>query len=689
MEVLLVGNPNTGKTTLFNTLTKSSEHTGNWHGVTIGEKAKTYSYKGQNITLVDLPGIYSLSPHSYEEEVSCRYISEHLEDVVICTCDLNNLRRNLYLVLCLLERKKRVIMVVNQIGQQYANVDFSLLSQKLGIQVIVIDGRDKEDCEKINKALIVQQKYNFNEMEYFDEVDFSPVEKWRKKLETWELISLLEDNPYVKEKHQIVQDFCLAPEIAKLRYEYVDRTLAQCGFRQMKSVGKSALDKLLLNKFLALPWFFVVLGMVFFLTFFSVGKALSVLLEKMFSCFLFDPLSSGLHSLFGSQSWVCLMFDNAICGAVGMVASFLPQVGILMLCLTLLEESGYLSRVAFLFDDLLSKVGLSGKAVYAMLMGFGCSTTAVLSARTMEDRNAKIKTALLCPYFSCSAKFPIYAVIGGALFGARNIWVIMGLYLLGLVIALVVSCVFERTVLKSKKQSFLLEFPSYRMMSLKQVFLSLWHACKTFISKVGGVIIVMNIVLWFFSNFSFTFSFVGQNGENALRTFGRLIAPVFTPLGFGSWAIASSLIAGIFAKEVIVSSIALFNGVEGLGLVALQSSVVGLSSLCSFANYASVLSFLCFALLYFPCVSTILVMKKEIGVRWTFVGCVVQFIVAYAVAFFIFNITYCCELFGFVRVFIFLLSLLCVAVSFVYAYRKMRQVKCPYAENCKKKCKKK
>ena len=689
MQVLLVGNPNTGKTTLFNSLTSSNAHTGNWHGVTVEEKAKHYLYQGHEITLVDLPGIYSLCPYSYEEEVSCKYISSHSDDIILCTCDQNNLRKNLYLVLCLLERGLNVIVVVNRIGKNYTYLDFSALSTLIGAPIVVVDGKSKNECEKVSKVIVEYKKRKQTKIEYFDKTNLSSVEKWTEKLEVWEQIAILEDNVSIKEKYGVYKDFGQAQLIAKLRYDFIDKLLVQSDFRGIKVLGKSKIDKLFLNKIIAIPLFFIVLGLIFFLTFFSVGRWVSSLLENLLFVAVFNPISSALQSLFGSQSWVCQLFDNALCGGVGMVVSFLPQVGLLMLFLTILEESGYLSRVAFLFDDLLSKVGLNGKAIYTLLMGFGCSTTAVLSARTMDEKTAKIKTALLCPYMSCSAKFPIYAVVGGAMFGAGNIWVIMGLYLLGVVIALVLSLILEKTVLKSKNQSFLLEFPAYRMMGLKKIFSSLWQGVKTFLVKVGGVIVLMNVVLWTLSNFSFSLRFVGQNGESALKTFGRLLSPIFAPLGFGGWAVASSLLAGLFAKEVIVSSVAMFNGVEGAGLSALQSSILSISSLCSFSTSASVLSFLCFALLYFPCVSTIMVMKKEIGAKWTAIGCLTQFGVAYFLSFMVYNITYCCEIFGLVRVFVFLFVLIAVAFSFVLLGKRMSKRRCPYGENCDRKCRKK
>ncbi|MBQ8444514.1 MAG: ferrous iron transporter B, partial [Clostridia bacterium] len=356
--------------------------------------------------------------------------------------------------------------------------------------------------------------------------------------------------------------------------------------------------------------------------------------------------------------------------------------------LSILEDSGYLSRIAFLFDDVLSKVGLSGKAVYTLLMGFGCSTTAVLTARNMEDKNSKIKTALLTPYMSCSAKFPIYSVLGGAFFGANNIWVILGLYLLGVVVAVIISYIFEKTCLKSKAQSFILEFPSYRMMSMKRTGKLLWMNVKQFLSRVGSLIIAMNIIVWVLSNFTITFSYIGgKGGVSILETLGRILSPIFIPLGFGSWALVASLLAGLVAKEVIVSSIAMFNGVEGEGLIA--NSILSLGAVASFASASSMLSFLVFCLLYVPCFATISVLSKEIGAKWTALSIVIEFAVAYIVSFVVYNVASACEIFGVARVLALLGTLITVIVATVVIFKHFKKKGCPYGKMCKRNCNKK
>ncbi|MBQ8908825.1 MAG: ferrous iron transport protein B [Clostridia bacterium] len=691
-NVCLVGNPNTGKTTLFNTLTSSNEHVGNWHGVTVEEKGRVYKFEGQEINLVDLPGIYSLSPLSFEEQVARDYIIKHQDHLIVNICDASNLRRNLYLTLCLMELGVEVILVVNQIDKRpICKVDYVKLEKLLGVKILHINAGCKSDADRVNRAILtggIQAKYN---LPHLNNLDFSSVQGCVAGMpnENYYKTKLLEDDGQTKQEFGISKMFGGCDEVAAARYAYIDSVLSVVSSQNQRVYGKSKLDKLLLNRFLALPTFLILLAGVFYLTFFSLGSWLSGRLEFAIEGLIFSPISKWLTSLFGKTSWIVGLFDAAIAGGVGSVVSFLPQVALLFLFLSILEDSGYLSRIAFLFDDVLSKVGLSGKAVYTLLMGFGCSTTAVLTARNMEDKNSKIKTALLTPYMSCSAKFPIYSVLGGAFFGAGNIWVVLGLYLLGVVIAVLISFVLEKTALKSKSQSFILEFPPYRMTSFKRTARLLWQNVKLFLSRVGGLIVAMNIIVWLLSNFTVTLSYIGGGrGVSILETVGRVLAPIFIPLGFGNWALVASLIAGLVAKEVIVSTIGMFNGVEGSGATA--GSILSLSAVAGFASASSVLSYLVFCLLYVPCFATISVLSKEIGRKWTFISIIIEFMVAYAASFMVYNVASACEIFGSARVLILLgvLTLIIVAVAAIFK-RFINKKGCPYGKRCNKACKKK
>ena len=690
----LVGNPNTGKTTLFNSLTGAHEHVGNWHGVTVEEKVGSFKFQGQEIVIADLPGIYSLTSLSYEEQVAIDYILKDRDRLIVNICDENNLQRNLYLTLCLLEAGCNCILAVNRMGKRGAcKIDFAALENEIGCPIVVLQADKKKTLDPLKKAIISFKPKDKKKLPYLAKFDLGKVaslqemKKVPEKEREFFALKLLEGDGEVAKKFGV--EIHTMPdkmeEIAKARFDFIDKVLGKNISAKQNVYGKSKLDKIFMNKFLALPIFLLLLGLTFYLTFFSIGAWLSDGLSFLLEKFVGDPLVSFLTNQFGADSWIVGLTSVAIVGGLGSILAFLPQVALLFFFLSLLEDSGYLARIAFIFEDILGKIGLSGKSVYTLLMGFGCSTTAVLTARNMDDPNAKIKTGLLTPYMSCSAKFPIYSVIGGAFFGAKNIFVIMGLYLLGVVVAIVLSYIFEKTILKSKGQTFILEFPPYRMMNAKRVISILLQNCLLFLSRVGTLIVAMNIIVWVLSNFSITFSYTPKSGGvSMLETFGRLLAPIFTPLGFGSWGIVSALIAGLVAKEVIVSSIGMFNGVEGL---AIGLSLFDPQNPVYFSSSSAVISFLVFALLYFPCLATFSVLCKEIGKKWACIGALIEFVVAYILAFVVFNFGRAFEVFGLWSVLIFVGSILLILFSVIFVWKSVKKKRyCPYKNKCGKKC---
>lgn len=704
IKVNLVGNPNTGKTTLFNCLTGAHEHVGNWHGVTVEEKSKLFIFKGQDIELVDLPGIYSLTSLSFEEEVGVRYLLSHKKDLVLNICDASNLQRNLYLTLGLLELGASVVLVVNQIDKKpICKIDYGKLSRMLGIPVVPINPSSGEGIEKLKQALINYKPENKQNLKYLKGLglnkifDFLPEKTEGGLPKEFLAIKVLENDERLinelkicipQKELQIIQEGGLE-RVAKARYNFIDEIIASCCTKTTKVYGQSKLDKILLNRFLAFPIFIGFIALAFYLTFFSFGAWISDLLVGFLDKFIGTPLV-GLFQKAFPDSWVVGLVENGIVGGVGSILGFLPQVALLFLFLSILEDSGYLSRVAFVFDDILSKVGLSGKSVYTLLMGFGCSTTAVLTARNMEDKNSKIKTGLLTPYMSCSAKFPIYAVLGGAFFGASNIWIILGLYFLGVVVAVLLSFIFEKTILKSKEQTFILEFPPYHAMNIKRVLRVLWDNIKAFLVRVGTIIIAMNVIVWCLSNFSFTFAYVGGGqGESMLQTLGRFLAPVFKPLGFGSWGLVSALIAGLIAKEVIVSSVAMFNHIDEGNMGALASSLKNPESAIYFASPCAVISYLVFCLLYFPCLASVSVLSKEIGRKWTFFGCVIELMVAYLVSFVVYNLCRLGGILGWWKVCLILFIALVIIISVCIVVGRIRgKNKCEFCSDCQGECKK-
>lgn len=697
-EVLLVGNPNSGKTTLYNSLTFSNEHIGNWHGVTVEEKKKEFSVGKENFVLVDTPGIYSLCPLSFEEEVSVDIIEKD-KCKIINLCDQNNLQRNLYLTLCLLEEENDIIIAINQIDKKVKfKVDELKLSKLLGAPVVLINAEKKSSLEGLKKELLLNFKPKFMP-KYLDTIDFSCVEPFFFEQKNKQLFCLkaFEKNKKFFLNHNFSEEeinkiFSAVPkdsvvQISSKRYEFIDEIIENSCAKEDFVYGESKFDKVLLNKFLAFPCFLLILSVIFYLTFFSFGAFLSDALSSLLN-FITNPLVNLLANSLG-QGWIYALFSEAIFGGLATVLSFLPQVVLLFFFLSLLEDSGYLSRVAFIFEDILSKVGLSGKSVYTLLMGFGCSTTAIMTARNMDNKNSKIKTALLCPYMSCSAKIPIYTVIGGAFFGAKNIFCIIGLYLLGVVVAIAISKILDMTVLKSTDQTFILEFPPYRRTSLIRVGKILWKNVKVFLIKVGSVMISMNIIIFLLSSFDFRLHYVlNGDGVSMLQRFGQFLAPLFAPLGFNNWAIVSALLAGLVAKEVVVSSIAMFNGIDSSASKLISQSIMLSSSVVYFASTASVLSFLVFCLLYTPCIASISMMVQEIGKKWTFFAVILQLTVAYVLSFVVYNISFAMEVFGFWKVFFVAIALIIIFFAFLFIIKHIRRKKCPHCcdscHGCKK-----
>lgn len=680
-EILLVGNPNSGKTTLFNSLTRSNEHIGNWHGVTVENKEKSFSIDGEKYVLVDTPGIYSLCPLSFEEEVAVKTIFEKSDRKILNICDKNNLQRNLYLTLCLIEKGCDVVLAINEIDKKTIfNVDCKKLSNMLGIDVVLINAEKQIGLDKLKKSL--QKNTTAPKPKYLSALHGNFV--------GYDLVKAYErDEKYFKNADFSSIENDSIQVISELRYDFIDQILTTCAKRTSDVYGKSKFDKILLNKWLAFPVFLAIMSLIFYLTFFSLGSFLSDALQNLLSL-VTKPILSFLKAKFAS-SWIYDLFDVAIFGGVATVLSFLPQVVLLFFFLSILEDSGYMSRIAFIFEDILGKIGLSGKSVYTLLMGFGCSTSAIMTCRNMDDKNAKTKTAILCPYMSCSAKIPIYTVIGGAFFGAKNLWCIIGLYFLGVVVALCISKILDTFVLKSKSQSFILEFPPYRVSSFKRIAKLLWKNIKTFLIKVGTVMISMNIIVWVLSSFSFKFEYVANaEGVSMLENIGRFLAPIFKPLGFGNWAIVASLLAGLVAKEVVVSSIAMFNGIDASATKLISSSLLLESSVIFFATKASVISFLTFCLLYTPCIASVSMLLQEIGKKWTILSIIIQLLTAYLVTFVIYNVSFAFEIFGFFRVLFVLLAIVFVVAAVLILFKKFKnRTICAHCESCQKNCKRK
>lgn len=643
LNVALVGNPNVGKTSLYNRVTGSFEHVGNWHGVTVGSVTKSIVYESETVTMTDLPGLYSMSVYSFEESVTRDNVMSAENDLIVNVCEVNNLARNLYLTLQLLELGVPIVLAVNmmdELKKQKKVFNSSRIEKELQVRVVPMSAKYRSDSMHLMDAVMksAKDKPKRIELPYLKKL---PLDKVRNIISEnlglcgldgkWACLKVLEKDKYVCEKlhlneKQMNKIDALGDwqsKIAQYRYEYIDwltegAIVSEKGGKQ-KIYGFNAVDKIALNKYSALLIFFLVMGTIFYLTFGLIGKLLSDGLQWIIDTCIAAPIGSLMEGS-GAPEWISALICDGIIGGVGGIIVFLPQIVLLFFFLALLEDSGYISRVAFMTDGLFKKIGLSGRSVFTMLMGFGCSATAVLTARGLEDKNTRIKTTLLTPFMSCSARLPVYGAIAGAFFlGARPL-IIFALYVLGVAIAVAVAAFFERSVksLKSGRSSFIMEMPPYRMPTFERVFQIILSNVKVFLIRIGTVIFAFNVIVWVLSYFSFTKGFVPDGSGSILQTVAGFISPVFAPLGFGNWKAVTALLSGVVAKEIVITSLQSLGGVEAIFIGKYAASAA--------------VAFLSFTLLYTPCIATLGAIKKEIGKKYVLISLSMQTIVAYVVS---------------------------------------------------------
>lgn len=643
INVALVGNPNVGKTSLYNRLTHSFEHVGNWHGVTVSASEKNAVNSG-NIVVADLPGLYSLTAITGEEALSRDYIYQNKDAIIVCVCDACNLERNLYLALQLLEFGAKIILAINMIDDAEKEgifIDEKSIEESLGCKVIKICAKKKESVDTVLTAA-KNYKENYAEkvkkLPYLDDSTILTAEKLINQKDSdlqlnkkYSTIKILENDEYIIEKLKLSfaektaikkLNYDLS-EIAALRYSFIEKIMtASIKYSPKKNSNKKSafvnfLDRMSLSNIFALPIFLLIMFGIFYLTFGSLGKLLSELLKSFFNNIVYKNVLSGLNYL-DVPDWISGLITEGIILSITGVLQFIPQISIMFFCLTFLEDSGYLSRIAFLTDGFFRKLGLSGRSVFTMIMGFGCTATAVLSARALEDDLVRRKTVLLTPFMSCSAKLPVYTIIVGAYFSFSPI-IIFLLYFSGIMVALLLACIFEKiTKFKSGNETFIMEMPSYRFPSIKRLFQILLNNIAVFLIRIGTVIFSLNIIIWILANFSFVSGFSSNSDDTILAFIGKIICPVFYPLGFGNWRAVTSLLSGIIAKEAIMTSI------EGLGGIAL---VFGTNN-----PLLSALPFLVFILFYPPCIAAISATIKESGIKWALFGILIQTLIAYFAA---------------------------------------------------------
>ncbi len=660
----LVGNQNCGKTTLFNQLTGSNQHVGNFPGVTVDRKeGMIKGYPDTRVT--DLPGVYSLSPYSSEEIVTRQFVFDEKPKGIINIVDATNIERNLYLTMQLMELDIPMVLALNMMDEVRENggsIRINQLESMLGIPVIPISAIKNQGVDELIEHAVHVARYQERpgRQDFCDPEDHGgsvhrclhgimhliedhaenagiPVRFAAAKVAEgdaeMEKSLHLEQNETEMIEHIVSQmeeerGIDRAAAIADMRFDFIQRICRQTVVKPAESkerIRSRRIDAVLTGKYTAIPTFILIMGAVFFLTFNVIGAVLQNLLEKGI-----DYLTAQMDQLLTAWSVNPVLHSLVIDGifkGVGSVLSFLPIIVVLFLFLSLLEDSGYMARVAFVMDKPLRKIGLSGRSIVPMLVGFGCTVPGIMASRTLPSERDRKMTILLTPFMSCSAKLPIYAFFATAFFPKYKALVMVGLYVVGILIGILVALIIRKTLFKGEAVPFVMELPNYRMPALKNVLQLLWEKAKDFLQRAFTVIFVATIVIWFLQSFDLHFNLTADSQNSILAVVAGLIAPVFAPLGFGDWRISTALISGFMAKESVVSTLSVLTG--------------SIDVIHRILTPASALSLLIFCLLYTPCVAAVSSVKRELGSKWALVVVVGQCVVAWIMAALVYAICLC------------------------------------------------
>jgi ferrous iron transport protein B len=575
INALMIGNANTGKTTIFNELTKSNFHTGNWYGVTVSGVQKEFKYKDHTIVLEDLPGIYSLKLAGAEEKVTLDRLKKGA-DVVLNICEVKSLARNLYLTLQLKLLGVNMIMVINMADEQKDfYIDFEKLSQKLQVPVIAVSAKKRLNldalCEQIINSAKTPSKPTIDIEKALQEID------------------------------------------AQKTYAYIDKLMPE--IKKVEKVTElSKADKIILNKFLCLPIFIFIMGAAFFVTFEVAGRFFSDILglgiEKLQSAVAAGLAKAGASV--GYNKFVC----EAILDGAGSVIEFLPQIAVLFLCLAVLEDSGYMARAAYVLDGILQKLGLNGRAAYTLLMGFGCSASAVFTAKSIEQPSVRLKTVMVTPFMSCSARMPVFLAISGAFFAKNSYLIVTALYIGGIAAACAWALIFNKFLkIDFKENDFFVELPPYRFPSIRRVLKVVGKEIKNFFIRVCTVLFLVNMIVWVLGSFNWRFGYVGLAGDSILKDISQFLLPAFMPIGITKWQAVTALICGLVAKETVISTISTLGGINFI-----------------LPSWKQAIPFLVFVLLYSPCAATIAAISRELGRKWAALSFFIHLASAYIIS---------------------------------------------------------
>ena len=651
----LVGNQNSGKTTLFNQLTGANQHVGTFQGVTVDRKDGAISGHADT-SITDLPGIYSMSPYSSEELVSRNFVLNEKPRAIINIVDATNIERNLYLTMQLLEMGIPMVVALNMMDEMNGNggvVDINAMESLLGVPVVPISAAKNQGVDELVKHALHIAKYQEKPLRQ-DFCDSSenggavhrclhavihliedhaekaglPVRFAAGKLIEGDPLILnqlaLDENEKEMLEHIVLQmenerGLDRSAAIADMRFAYIQKVCDQCVTKPQESkehIRSQKIDNVLTGKWTAIPVFICIMGLVFYLTFSLIGPYLQDLLAAGI-----DALAQAVENAMisgGVNEAIQSLVLKGIFEGVGSVLSFLPIIVIMFFFLSLLEDSGYIARVAFFMDKLLRKIGLSGRSIVPMLIGFGCTVPAVMSTRTLPSERDRKMTILLTPFMSCTAKLPIYGFFVDAFFPGSSWWIITCLYILGIVTGILVALLFKKTIFKGEAVPFVMELPNYRLPSLRSVLQLLWEKAKDFLQKAFSVILVATIVVWFLQSFDFHLNFVKDSQNSMIAAIAGILVPVMKPVGMGDWRIITSLISGFMAKESVVSIMQM-----------LFTTPEGIASIISTLTAASMLVF---SLLYTPCVAAIASIKRELGRKWAVSLVLWQCLIAWAAA---------------------------------------------------------
>lgn len=658
MIFALAGNQNCGKTTLFNQLTGSNQHVGNFPGVTVDQKVG--QMKSQpDCSVVDLPGIYSLRPYTNEEIVTRDFLLNEKPDGIINIVDATNIERNLYLTLQLMEMRIPMVLALNMMDEVRNNggtINVEKMSEALGIPVVPISAAKNEGIEELVQAAVrvAKEKRTTKVIDFCKQgpvhrcihsvchqiedhaekaglsVRFSCSKLIENDTRIVDMLQLSQNELELVE-HSIIEMEAEAgmdrnAALAGMRYDFIESvctdTVIKCE-ESKEHIRSVKIDSILTHRYFAIPIFILVMFLVFFLTFNVFGAVLSDLLSL-----LIDDITAlvdkGLTA-YGINPVVHSLVIDGIFAGVGSVLSFLPIIVVLFFFLSILEDTGYMARIAFVMDKLLRKIGLSGRSIVPLLVGFGCTVPAVMASRTLSSERDRRMTIMLTPFMSCSAKIPIYAVFAAAFFPQYAALVMIGMYLAGIIIGIIVALIFDRTVFRGKPIPFVMELPNYRFPSAKSVLLLMWDKAKDFLQRAFTIIFLATVIIWFLQSFDSRLNVVTDSADSILAAIGHLLAPVFAPLGFDDWRIPTALITGFTAKEAVISTLGVLMGTSTAALGP---------ALHTLFTPVSAISFLVFTLLYTPCVAAIAAVKRELESGWLALGVVIlQCVVAWLAAF--------------------------------------------------------